>query len=238
MSAALPPDEVHVWQWPLDPLPAEVEACWALLTAEEQSQAAAISQVERRRHYLYVRGSLRALLGRYTASAAAQLPLRRSERGKPFLAAPFSHLTFTLTHSGSWLWIALAQACAVGIDLERLRPAPPEQRVRLACRFFHPHECAALSALSSSAVHEAFLACWVRKEACIKCWGGSIAQDCHRFAVSVDPEQPATLLQRPALLHHPLHVLDLPAPTGYRAALAWQGAAPPQVRHFSAAILV
>ncbi|MBF0185266.1 MAG: 4'-phosphopantetheinyl transferase superfamily protein [Magnetococcales bacterium] len=216
-------DEVHLWQAQLPLAEADETELRQWLSAEEWQRASSIPFVEQRQLYLGQRATMRRILAGYCAVEPSQLLLQRTENGKPLLAEPHAALQFNLSHSGRWFYLAVARHRALGVDLERSRQRSAEQSLALACRFFHPDECAALRRLPSEQLNDAFLACWVRKEAYIKCRGATIAHHCHRFVVTVAPQQPPAVLLAPEPQTSTIQLLDLQAPEGYRAALAIVG---------------
>ncbi|MBF0460103.1 MAG: 4'-phosphopantetheinyl transferase superfamily protein [Magnetococcales bacterium] len=231
-QAALPTDlahnEIHLWHRTRWPLPAEGDRLYALLSSEEQHRLPTFALERQRLAFVAVRGTLRALLGHYLDLPPASVRFRYGPDGKPHLDHPGVSLCFNVTHAGQWIWYALSRETDLGVDLEEIRPAPPAKRLHLARRFFASAEAAALAALPTAQVNEAFFACWTRKEAYIKRHGASLARLLTQFTVSVDPAQPARLLATPwqpadvdcCQLH------DLPAPAGYRAALALAATTP------------
>ncbi|MEO5363919.1 MAG: 4'-phosphopantetheinyl transferase superfamily protein [Magnetococcus sp. DMHC-8] len=218
----LPDHAVHLWQRTLRPAPARVEALYTLLSTTERQRADRLHPDRDRPAFITVRGTLRTLLGHYLAQPPASLQLGCNGNGKPELTGHTPSLCFNVTHSGQWGLYAFSRTTPLGIDLEQIRPATPAYRLRLAHRFLAEAEYVALRQLPVEQIDAAFIACWTRKEAYIKCHGASIARLLARFVVNVDPAQPARLLAtawRPAdVTRCQLH--DLPAPPGYRAALA------------------
>ncbi len=98
---------------------------------------------------------------------------------------------------------------------------------RIAERFFSAREVAMLRALDPALQHEAFFACWTRKEAYKKARGEGISVGLDQFDVSLAPNEPAMILaNREAGEKTPrwsLHHLT-PDP-GYIGAVAVRGTA-------------
>jgi 4'-phosphopantetheinyl transferase len=69
------------------------------------------------------------------------------------------------------------------------------EALQLAERFFAPREAAALRRLPAAAQLRAFFDCWTRKEAFVKALGLGLCFPLSRFAVAVEPDQPARLLE-------------------------------------------
>jgi 4'-phosphopantetheinyl transferase len=95
----------------------------------------------------------------------------------------------------------------------------------LAKRFFSPREYDVLHALPEEARNRAFFNCWTRKEAYIKGRGEGLTLPLRQFDVSLEPGEPARLLNSRT---HPADVarwsLQALSPGhGYAAAIAVEG---------------
>jgi 4'-phosphopantetheinyl transferase len=131
-----------------------------------------------RRRLLVARSLLRLLLGLYLDRPAATVALARGAHGKPMLAED-SALRFSVAHSHELALYAVAEATEVGVDVELLRPVP--RALALAERYFAQAEAKALLGLAGSALDEAFLECWTRKEAYVKARGEGLAIELETF---------------------------------------------------------
>jgi 4'-phosphopantetheinyl transferase len=87
---------------------------------------------------------------------------------------------------------AVARGRQVGIDLERLRPDVPCER--MAKRFFAEAEVNALLALPANQRQEGFFNCWTRKEAYLKAIGKGLSFPLKDVVVSLAPGEPAAIL--------------------------------------------
>ena len=168
------------------------------------------------------RAPLRALLGRYLRIPADAVVLVESEHGRPELAAPLDRtLQFNWSHSGDAALIAVTRECIPGVDIEQLRPRP--RAMRLAERFFHPEETAALSKLDKSGQEQAFLQLWTAKEAVLKAMGRGIAFGLERLQLAVPPTAPRLLwLDGDDAAQWQLR--SVPVGEGYLGSVAWRGA--------------
>src|SRR5207248_9608942 len=88
--------------------------------------------------------------------------------------------------------LAVTRACAIGIDVERLRDLPDADLV--ADRFFAAPEAAVVRALPYPEKCAAFLACWTRKEAYVKALGAGLTHPLDSFAVACAPDEPPRLM--------------------------------------------
>ncbi|HEY6173153.1 MAG TPA: 4'-phosphopantetheinyl transferase superfamily protein [Kofleriaceae bacterium] len=224
-ACALGPDDVHVWRVPLaQPLPV-VEALARLLAEDERDRAARFHFERHRVAFTVARGALRTLAARYLGHAPERLVFGYRDRGKPHLVAPVGDdLRFNVSHSGDVGLVCFARSREVGIDVEQKRTL--QDLLALARTSFSAHELAALCRLAPAEHHDAFFACWSRKEAFIKATGEGIAQ-LAAFDVSLAPGEPARLLRVPDEPRGPRWSLhDLPPIPGCAAALVIDGLAP------------
>lgn len=222
----LGPEVVHVWLAALDLDPAAIAPMATLLSADEQEHARRFHFDRDRAHYIAARGALRSLLGTYLHMPPAQIAFEYGPHGKPCLAASYaaSNLRFNASHSRDYALYAFTYGRDIGADIEYMRPLPDANLI--AERFFSPHERATLRGLPAEQQHAAFYAAWTRKEAYTKAIGKGLAQPLDEFDVSLAPDAPAQLLRVAGnpdeMQRWRLHTL--PAPAGYAAALAVEGA--------------
>ena len=92
--------------------------------------------------------------------------------GKPHLRDAGS-LEFSLSHSEHECLIAVSPGEVVGVDVEVIRPVP--DAYALARRHFTASERSEWESVEDSLRIRAFLACWTRKEACLKALGVGVS---------------------------------------------------------------
>ena len=238
-------DEVHVWrailgqnvldqdvldqnvldQDVLDQGASTLHDMEQILSTEERDRAQKFYFEEDRRHYMMARGTLRVILSRYLDTEPSQLRFRTNRYGKPSLASPSGEewLNFNVSHSGGIALYAVAHGRKVGIDLERIREDVSHEL--LTKRFFSPREYDVLQALPAEVKNRAFFDCWTRKEAYIKARGEGLTAPLRRFDVSLEPGEPARLLNSEL---HPDDVSrwslqEITVAHGYAAAVAVEG---------------
>jgi 4'-phosphopantetheinyl transferase len=215
---------VHAWRAGLNPAEPLIERLAQSLAPDEQARAARFYRPQDRRRFTVARGVLRSLLARYTGAAPGAIRFSYSRHGKPALAEPAgTRLRFNVSHSGELAFFAFTREREVGIDVEQIRPL--SDGPRLAERFFSPAEVAALLALPEEQRHDGFFICWTRKEAFIKAKGQGLSLSLDQFDVSLGDREASLLL---ATRWDPddagrWSLRGLPAPPGYRAALAVEG---------------
>jgi 4'-phosphopantetheinyl transferase len=183
----------------------------------ERDRAEAFLFPADRHRYQAAHLMLRRVLAGYTGTPPSRLRLRRERcphcgaPGKPVLPPGAGTVpSFSLTHSGDVVVIAVAGR-PVGVDVER----DADRCVCSLAQTLHPADAAWVAGLSEPGRHEAIIACWVRAEAVLKCTGQGIGHGLGGFPV------------RPGAAAGPgvngCTVRPLPAPAGYRAAVALAG---------------
>lgn len=224
---ALSAGDVHVWRIRLDAGDDAIARYRALLAPDEQARAARLPRRGDRDRYTAAHGALRDILSRYLGADARALRFDYGPHGKPELKGAVVEtgeaIAFNLAHSAGLALCAVAAGRAVGVDIERIRPALAAEHI--AERFFAANEVATLRGLPGAEQPLAFFRCWTRKEAFIKALGRGLAYPLNRFEVSLAPDEPPALL---AIADAPDEVADWtlhelhPGP-GYIAALAVAG---------------
>lgn len=190
----------------------------------ERDRAGAFLCPADRHRYQVAHLMLRRVLAGYTGTPPGGLRLGRERcphcgaPGKPVLLAGAGTVpSFSLSHSGDLVIIAVAGR-PVGVDVER-------DAARCVCSLaqaLHPADAAWVAGLGEPGRHEAIITCWVRAEAVLKCTGQGIGHGLGGFPVR--PGQAA------ARRVNGCTVRQLPAPPGYRAAVALAGTGRPTPR--------
>lgn len=167
----------------------------------------------RRERRLAASRALRRLLAAYLEMRPEEVRLRRGAHGKPSLASEMdSEILFNLSHSGSAGLIAVTRGREVGIDVEELRPR--RNLARLAERALDAEVAAAVRAAPSADREAVFYAAWTRHEATVKCHGAGLGVKSSS---------------------RPVFVRNIEIDDGYAAAMAWDAARAPILRHFAIA---
>jgi 4'-phosphopantetheinyl transferase len=214
----------RVWIVPVDLPPHQVARCRDVLDDRERERAAAFLSERDRQQYTVAHGALRILAARELQAARESqvepqaLRWEPGRYGKPELAAPWSGLSTSLSHSGDLVAVAIADGRAVGVDIQHT--VPHLITVALSERFYPAAEVAYVAAgRDANAKAARFTHLWSRKEAVVKAAGGRLWSNLEiavldRDVVSCD-EPPGAY-----------RVADVPVPAGFRAAVALAGAAP------------
>ncbi len=225
-SYSLPCDEVHVWRAGLDWPPESTGKLYGFLSPDERRRADAFHfQADRMRH-IVGRAISRILIGRCLGADPAAVRFAYGLSGKPRLAGEFdAGLNFNISHSGDYVLVALAYGRELGVDIEQIRTDIDTGDI--AARFFSANECSSLAGLPANMRHDAFFACWTRKEAYIKARGDGLSLALNEFDVAFLPGDEPRLLET---RHCPAEALrwtvrNLDAGANHKAALVAEGPA-------------
>ena len=209
---------VRVWLVPVDVPPGTLARCRDVLDDAERARAAAFLSPRDRQRFTVAHGALRFLAGRELNARPAALTWAAGRYGKPELAPPWSALHTSLSHSGDMIAAAIATGRPVGVDIQYL--VPGLDPAGLSARFFPPDEAGYVAAgRDASARADRLARLWTRKEAVVKAAGGRLWTNLKVPVRDCDVVRCA----EPAGPHR---VMDLPAPPGFRAAVALAGHAP------------
>ena len=210
---------VHLWKRQLEAPTANVNACYELLSKEEQERALRFRIERPRRDFVVTRGTLRLLLAGYLGIAPRELRFGYEAKGKPLLNGQ-SGLCFNVSHANGLALMVFVQRRNIGVDVENL--GRETEAERLAERFFSNREREALGRLRGDELQSAFFRCWTRKEAYIKAKGDGLSLPLHQFDVSIAPnDQDALQATRPDPAEAGRwRISDVSVGPGYAAAVA------------------
>jgi 4'-phosphopantetheinyl transferase len=218
-------DEVHVWRIALEAGTLQAQRLAYLLTPAEQARASRFRIEEDRCRFQVARAATRLILGGYLGLAPESVAIDVNQFGKPQLDASLvtqeRWVHFNISHSGRWILAAFARSFPVGIDVEQVRA----ERVTedLIGHIFSDNERRALQALPDQQRSAAFFNGWTSKEALLKGLGLGLSVSLRAIEVSIDPHQPARLIDAP-FEHGPgqwqLQRLEISGP--YAATLAFK----------------
>jgi 4'-phosphopantetheinyl transferase len=224
---AVTADTVHVWLIRSDLPPSVINGLAELLDEQERERAAQLLHDSHRRRFTAAHGAARVLLGRYLGVPPRRIRWSYGQEGKPELAAPACDVHVNLSHSGGLAAFALTHRRRVGVDVQQFPPGMDP--ARMAARFYPPADAGFVTAAIPSDQLSRFVRLWARKEACLKVTGGRLMQGMRlpvRGSGSVVVHDPRGQLPGTVL------VRDVPAPAGFRAAVALQDTRPFRVlRH-------
>ncbi|MGV9787397.1 4'-phosphopantetheinyl transferase family protein [Streptomyces sp. NPDC003435] len=193
-----------------------------MLDAEEAERAAGFRDRMTRQRYVTSHVGLRLLIGRCLGIAPRDVEFRREvcgmtdceqPHGRPVIAGRPGP-SFSLSHAGDMALYAIAES-PVGADIESAELMAGG--LDSVGRRLHGEEQRAIAALPVALRGPALLGCWVRKEAYFKGLGTGLAAGIGRHHVGL----PARFAPAGAPAGPPgWSLIDVPAPAGYRAAVA------------------
>jgi len=216
--------EIHVWTVTLADWLPFLATVGETLNREERERAARFRFERDRRRFILCRGLLRTLLGGYLLIEPRDVELRLGPQDKPELASPVTpHIEFNLSHSDEAALFTFAASRRVGIDLERIRSQIDVNG--LARQVFTPAEIEKLSGTAEQEKEDLFFTLWTQKEAFIKAVGLGLSAPLREITVAAGLI-PAGNDGGVGLIEGydtRWSLLSLPAPDGYKAALAVEG---------------
>ena len=225
----------HVWRLDLRDMGA---GATSLLDSTETERAQRFVYAHDWRRYVAAHAWLRHILGAYLSVPPQQLRFAAGAYGKPVLlqaprGAGQSALCFNMSHSKDLALIAVTSGIEVGVDIEVIREDLPGPD--LAAGVLTVAERAELDALLPTQHAEAFVGCWVRKEASLKALGLGLNLDPRTLHLGLDhvrshirvrtrqPQATAPVARWDEIGEESTAILDvypLPCPAGHSAALA------------------
>ena len=211
---------VHVWQLDLRDMGADATS---LLDAAETERAQRFVYAHDWRRYVAAHAWLRRILGAYLGVPPQQLRFATGAYGKPVLlqgphGAGQAALCFNLSHSKDLALIAVSAGMEVGVDIEAVRDDLPGPD--LAAGVLSAAELEELAQCDAPDHATTFVACWARKEACLKALGVGLGLEPRGLNVGLRAERQSMRIDGAEAL---IDIAPLPAPAGYRAALAVVG---------------
>lgn len=233
------------------PLPGVCQVWWArpadvrpehdaLLATGDLQRRARLSDPADRQRTTAGTAVARLVLGAALRTPPAQLPIDRTclrcgaPHGRPRLAGTGGP-GFSISHSGHCVAVAVLPGGAVGVDVEAVGRVAPEELGQLAACALPAAERAHLARLPAAVRPRAFTVGWVRREAVLKATGQGLAAPPEELVLT-PPSTPPRVLRRSG--PEPVWLRDLPAPSGFVAALAGLGTPPDDVVHRDAGPLL
>jgi 4'-phosphopantetheinyl transferase len=218
-------DAVQVWLIPTDQPPGDLARLGALLDAGERARAAAFALPGPRARFVAAHAVARLVLGARLGLPPDRIRWQRGQYGKPELAGDPPPARVSLSHCGRYALLAVTGDRPLGVDLQRL--SGYLDVARMSARYYPPAEARFVAAGSSPADRaDRYATLWARKEACVKAAGRRLTEGLRLPALGPAPLRcgnPAGPLPGPYLVE------DLPAPPGFRAAVAVTGTSPYEI---------
>ena len=202
-------DTVQVWLVPDQRSAPVLDGLLAVLDAEERRRAEAYRSADDRRRFVVAHGAARQIVARRLGAPAEEIRWSHGPHGKPELAGRWTGVQVNLSHSGDVSMVAVTASRPVGVDVQRVLARV--DATAMAHRYFPPEEARLVRAAPDAEGRaDRFARLWARKEALVKAHGTRLTQGL-RIPVH-NTGTPAGY-----------RVADVPAPRGYRAAVALAG---------------
>lgn len=158
-------DSIAIFRFQLPEQPVLLPALVSVLQTDEINRAERYQRTEDRQRFIYARGLLRVLTGRYTRQALEQVRFTEDVNNKPALVGD-TGWQINLSHSGNWMLLAVGNV-ALGIDVEQIQP--PFSFDDILPASFSQQEQAYVRVGADS--RRRFYEVWTRKEALRKATG-------------------------------------------------------------------
>ncbi|MFC8448842.1 4'-phosphopantetheinyl transferase family protein [Kitasatospora sp. NPDC057223] len=193
----------------------------AVLDRDERLRAEAYRSAEDRRRFVIAHGAVRHIVARRLGAAPADIRWRYGPHGKPELAGPHTGAEVNLSHWEAVAMVALSPSRRVGVDVQRVLPMPRLNATAMAERYFPPEEARFVRETADpSRRAEHFARLWARKEALVKAHGGRLTQG---LRIPLLDSGTGSAANPDDAWSRDYRVVDVPAPSGYRAAVALSG---------------
>ncbi|MFC1433735.1 4'-phosphopantetheinyl transferase superfamily protein [Streptacidiphilus sp. N1-3] len=211
-------DAVQVWLVPDQRSEATLTDLLAVLDAEERRRADAYRSADDRRRFIVAHGAVRHIVSRCLGAPAEELRWQRGPHGKPELTGRWTGTQVNLSHSDEVSMVAVSTTRRVGVDVQRVLPRV--DATAMANRYFPPEEIRLIRAAPDAESRaDRFARLWARKEALVKAHGGRLTQ-----GLRIPVHTPGRVPGSPdAAWSRGYRITDVPAPRGYRAAVALAG---------------
>ena len=217
MPQPLEPGIIYLLHAELQALPLPFDDFLAATTADEHARAARfVHEADRKRH-LIGRGMLRLFLAPRLDTPPAELPIRSTELGKPWLE---NGPSFNISHSGDSVLVAVAAEGRLGVDIEAVRPI--RDLPALARTTFVADEVDAVLRHPPENRLRPFFRVWSRKEAILKALGLGLTA-LHHISVSCDADCANALrrLDAPGEIDRTWTIRPITCGPDVEAAVAW-----------------
>ena len=183
-------DEAHLWLVEPDAIrdPALLEKYRSLLSPDEVQKCGRYRFEKDQHSCLVTRALVRTVLSRYVDVPPETWRFETNEYGRPEITEPDEgkFLKFNLSHTKGLIACIVTRWRDVGVDVEDRERSG--ELIKVADRFFSPHEVDALHAQPESEQNDRFFSYWTLKESYIKARGMGLSIPLAHFSFELDVE--------------------------------------------------
>jgi len=212
----------HVWYANTNIKNTKEHEYLTILSPGEKERASKFHFTKDRKRFIASHGILRILASLYLNKKAADIQFKYGEFGKPeFIDRP--ELKFNISHSGDLVVLGFLLDFEMGVDVELIKR--DFDVLDIAQNFFSSKEIKSLFSLAKKEQNIGFFRCWTRKESFIKAKGSGLSFPLDQFAVSLDDDIRAELLETKWNFHEKDHwkLFSFIPAKNYIAALVARG---------------
>lgn len=148
----------------------------SILSEAEKSRAAAFRSCSARRLFVAGRVLCRSVIANLLGCAPQALCLAITPSGRPYLR-DYPDIDFNLSHTKDRIALAICRGARIGIDIERLDAFSEKEASEIMPMILSEQELNQVHQLDGRHRRDVFLACWVQKEAALKCFGQGFLVD-------------------------------------------------------------
>ncbi len=148
----------------------------SILSEAEKSRAAAFRSCAARHLFVAGRVLCRSIIANLVGCAPQALCLAITPSGRPYLR-DYPDIDFNLSHTKDHVALAICRGGCIGIDIERLDAFSEKEASEIMLMILSEQELNQVHQLDERHRRGVFLACWVQKEAALKCFGQGFLAD-------------------------------------------------------------
>ncbi|OJY60965.1 4'-phosphopantetheinyl transferase superfamily protein [Rhizobium sp. 60-20] len=139
-----------------------------LLSEAERHRASAFRSADARCLFVAGRILCRSIIANLLGCTPQALSLAITPSGRPYLR-DYPDIDFNLSHTKDRVALAICRGGRIGIDIERIDAFSEEETREIMPMILSEQELNQVHRFDTRHRHDVFLACWVQKEAALKC---------------------------------------------------------------------
>lgn len=209
----------------------------SILSEAEKNRAAAFRSCAARRLFVAGRVLCRSIIANLLGCTPQALCLAITPSGRPYLR-DYPDIDFNLSHTGDCIALAICRSGRIGIDIERPDAFSEKEGCEIMPMILSEQELDQVYQLDKRYRHDVFLACWVQKEAALKCFGQGFLADPQSVMLAPGNATFGSINQASgeAIFIHSGRIIDGESGDFQWAIATSRAAAEPQWRHHKSGI--